>query len=222
MIRRDYILQMIEEFGRALARINSLKAGQRWNEVEEELDAEFKKLTGEGAPALGRLSETELLARLMSAGPTHALRDKTLILTTLLKEAGDVAVAEDRAGEGREFYLKALHLLLEVLGGEDPVECPEFVPKVALLVAALEPEPLPVRTLAMLMHHYEQTGQFARAEDALFAMLEAEPDNGKIVEFGIAFYHRLLLHGDAALAEANLPRAEVEEGLKELEARRKG
>jgi hypothetical protein len=221
MIRRDYILQMIEEFARALARINSLKAGQRWNEAGEELDTEFKKLTGEGAAALGRLSETELLARLMREGPTHALRDKTLILTALLKEAGDVAVAEGRTEQGREYHLKALHLLLEVLGGEDRGEFPEFVPKVAMLVSALEPGPLPVRTLAMLMHHYEYTGQFGRAEDSLFAMLEAEPDNGKIVEFGIAFYHRLLAHSAAALAEANLPRVEVEEGLKELEARRK-
>jgi hypothetical protein len=222
MIRRDYILQMIEEFARALARINSLKAGQRWNEAAEELDVEFKKLVGEGAPALARLSETELLARLMREGPTQALRDKTLILTTLLKEAGDVAAAQGQAEAGRGFYLKALHLLLEVLGGEARLEYPEFVPKVEMLVAALEPEPLPVHTQAMLMHHYEQTEQYARAEDALYTMLEAEPDNAKIVEFGIAFYRRLLSQSDAALSEANLPRAEAEEGLKELQGRRKG
>ena len=220
MIRRDYILQMIEDFFRAWSRINSLKAGQRWDEAEEELDAEFKKLAGEGADVLARLSETELLARLMHEGPTHALRDKTLILTTLLKEAGDVAVAQDQAA-GRDFHLKALHLLLEVLGGENRIECPEFVPKVAMLVAALEAEPLPVRTQAMLMHHYEQTGQFAKAEDALFAMLDLEPENGKIVEFGIAYYGRLQGQADALLDAGGLPRAEVEEGLKELEGRAK-
>jgi hypothetical protein len=221
MIRRDYILRMIEEFMQALSRIRSLKKGQRWDEVSEELDGEFKKLVGEGAQAIARLSETELLARLMQDGPTHALRDKTLVLTTLLKEAGDVAAAENREQEGRQYYLKALHLLLDTLARGDVFECPEFAPKVEMLRESLAAAPLPARTHALLMQRYERTGEFAKAEDALFAMLDAEPDNNAIVEFGIAFYQRLLTHSDAALTVANLPRVEVEEGLKELQRRRK-
>jgi hypothetical protein len=221
MIRRDYILRMIEECIRALARISSLKQGQRWNEASVELDAEFKKLIGDGAQTVAQLSEAELLARLMQDGPTHALREKTLILTTLLKEAGDVAAAAGRMAASRECHLKALHLLLDVLARGDAFECPEFVPKVEILRGSLAAAPLPVRTHALLMQHYERTGEFAKAEDALFAMLDAEPDNAAIVEFSIAFYQRLLAHSDAVLNEANLPRAEVAEGLKELQGRRK-
>ncbi len=221
MIRRDYILRMIEECIRALARISSLKQGQRWSEASAELDIEFKKLIGDGAQVVARLSETELLARLMQDGPTHALREKTLILTTLLKEAGDVAAAADRMEESRECYLKALHVLLDVLARGEAFECPEFVPKVEMLRQALAPTALPVRTHALLMQHYERTGEFAKAEDALFAMLDAEPGNAAIVEFGITFYQRLLAHSDVALNAANLPRAEVAEGLKELQGRRK-
>ena len=69
------------------------------------------------------------------------------------------------------------------------------------------------------MQHYERTGNFAKAEDALFAMLEAEPDNAALVEFGLAFYQRLLTQSDAALNAANLPRVEAEEGQKELQRR---
>lgn len=221
MIRRDYILRMIEECIRALARISSLKQDQRWNEASEELDVEFKKLIGDGARAVAQLSEAELLARLMQDGPTHALRDKTLILTTLLKEAGDVAAAAARMQDSRECYLKALHLLLEALRRGEVVEGPEFVPKVELLRELLAAAPLPARTHALLMQHYERTGEFAKAEDALFAMLDAESDNDAIVEFGIAFYQRLLAQSDSALNQANLPRAEVEEGLNELQGRRK-
>jgi hypothetical protein len=220
MIRRDYLLRMIEECIRALARIHLHKQDQRWNEAAEELDAEFKKLVGDGAQAVARLPETELLARLMQDGPTHALRDRTLILTTLLKEAGDVAAAEDRTGASRECYLKALHLLLDTLARGEVFECPEFVPKVELLGEALAASPLPLRTHARLMQHYERTGEFAKAEDALYAMLDAEPDNDAIVEFGIAFYQRLLTHSDTALNEASLPRAEVEDGIKGLQRRR--
>ena len=220
MIRRDYILRMIEECVQALARIASLKKGQRWSEASEALDAEFQRLIGSGAQAVARLSETELLARLMQDGPTHVVRHKALVLTTLLKEAGDVAAAEDRVEESRACHLKALHLLLDTLARGDVFECPEFVPKVEPLVMVLA-TPLPVRTHALLMQHYERTGEFARAEDALFAMLDAEPDNDAIVEFGIVFYQRLLAQSDAALNEANLPRAEVQEGLEELQDWRK-
>lgn len=202
-----------------LARINSLKQDQRWNEAAEALDAEFQKLAGGGAQAVARLSETELLARLIEGEPTQVVRQKVLVLTTLLKEAGDVAAGQNRPDESRACYLKALHLLLDTLAREDVFEFPEFVPKVELLLAALQGEVLPVRTHALLMQHYERTGAFAKAEDALFAMLEAEPDNVALIEFGLAFYQRVLTQSDAALDAANLPRAEVDEGLKELQRR---
>src|SRR6266567_241127 len=216
MIRRDYILRMIEEFAQALARIRALKRSQRWGEASEAVDAEFKRLIGDGAQAVARLSETELLARLMQDGPTHVVRDKTLMLTTLLKEAGDIAVAEDRLDEGRECYLKALHLLLEGLARAEVFDCPEFVPKVEMLKEALQGAPLSLRTHAMLMQHHERTGEFAKAENALYAILDAEPDNEAITEFGVAFYKRMMARSDTALTEGALPRAEVEEGMKEL------
>ena len=219
MIRRDYILRMIEEFMQALARIRSLKQSQHWQEASGELDAELKKLVGDDARAVARLSETELLARLMQDGPTHALRDRTFILATLLAEAGDVAAGKDQSEAGRECHLKALHLLLDVLGRDEVFECPSFVPKVALLRERLRSEPLPLRTLAMLMQHYERTGEFARAEDELFAMLDAEPDSEAIAKLGMAFYQRLRAQSDTTLAAANLPRPEVESGLSELQQR---
>ena len=221
MIRRDYILRMIEEFAQVLARIRSLKRSQRWGEASAALDSEFKRLIGDGGQAVARLSETELLSRLVQDGPTHVVRDKTLMLTTLLKEAGDVAAAQDWADESAECYLKALHLLLDVLARGEVFEWPEFLPKVEMLKEALQETPLPPRTHAMLMQHHERTGEFAKAENALFTMLDAEPDNGAIVEFGVGFYKRMLEQSNTALADGGLPRAEAEEGLNEFLQRSK-
>jgi len=221
MIRRDFLLRMIEEFAQALLRIRSLKRNQRWGEAAAALDAEFERLVGDGAQAVARLSESELLARLMQDGPTHVVRDKTFMLTTLLADAGDVAAAEGRVEESRECYLKALHLLLEVLARGEVFEWPEFLPRVEVLKDALPGTPLPPRTEAMLMQHHERIGEFAKAENALFAMLDADPDNAAIVEFGVSFYERMLAQSDAALAEGALPRSEIEEGLHELLQRQK-
>jgi hypothetical protein len=220
MIRRDYILRMIEEFMQALSRIRALQKGQRSQEAAVALDEEFNRLVGGGSEALAGLTETELLAKLIKGEPTQVVHAKTLMLTTLLKEAGDLAAAQDRTDGSRSCYLKGLHLLLHTLAGGDPGESPDFVPKIEMFVAALQGAPLPLETNAMLMQHYERSGQFAKAEDALFAMLEAEPQNTRILEFGIAFYQRLEGLSDASLDAGDLPRSEVEAGLAELHDRK--
>jgi hypothetical protein len=137
----------------------------------------------------------------------------------LLREAGDVAVAQERIEEGHLLYLKGLHLLLGALARSDMFEFPEFVPKIDEFVAALKDAPLPLETRGRLMEHYERAGEFGKAEDALFAMLEAEPENRAIVDFGLAFYERLAGHSEAALKEGGLPRAELEAGQLELSKR---
>jgi hypothetical protein len=72
----------------------------------------------------------------------------------------------------------------------------------------------------LLMEHYEQTGQFGKAEDALFAILDGDVDHEVALNFGISFYERLLGKSDAQLADGNLPRNEVEASLQELRDRK--
>jgi hypothetical protein len=216
MLRRDYILRMIEDFMQVLSRIKSLKAGQLWREAAGVVDGEFRQLLNSDARTVSRMSETELLAKIVQSGPTQAVREKTLMVATLLREAGDVAAGEERAEDSRACYLKGLNLLLDVLGTEEVFEYPEFVPKVDLFVARLSDFSLPPQTQLRLMQHYERMGEFGRAEDMLFSMLNENGANPGLVEFGMAFYRRLAGQSDAALADGNLPRAELEAGLAEL------
>lgn len=220
MIRTDYLLRMIEEFTQALARIRALKKERKLGEAQELTEEELRRITGLDSEALLKLSETELLAKLIQSEPSHAVRERVLFLTTLLKEKGDLAAAEGRADEGRACYLKGLNLLLNSLARGEAVEMPEFVPKVDLFAAALADDELPVPSMALLMEHYERTGQFAKAEDSLFAILDADPRDGAALDFGISFYERLLGHSDDELADGNLPRPEVEAGMAELRERK--
>jgi len=220
MIRRDYVLRMIEEFFQALSTIKSLKAGQQWRDARSSVEQEFRRLIGIDAQAVAQLSETELLARVVRGEPTLAVREKILMLATLLKEAGDISSEQGHTDDSRASYLKGLHLLLDTLGRGDVFECPEFVPKVEEFMICLRDSRLPLETQARLMQHYERTGEFAKAEDALFAMLDAEPNHPPLVELGISFYRRLQSQSDALLADGNLPRAEVDAGLVDLNSRK--
>lgn len=221
MIRRDYLMRMIEEAVAALRRSQKLRGEEKWDEAGGELDEEFKKLVGAGPQAVAQLSETELLAKMLAGEATLYVRDKTFLLTALLKEAGDLAVAQEHFEAGRACYLKGLHLLLNVLAREAPEGIPEFVPRVEMFVSALEETPLPLRTQAALMQHYEFTGQFGRAEDCLFAMLEEQEDSA-MLDFGVAFFERMKHQTDEALMGGNLPRAEVASGLAELRSKKSG
>src|SRR5512136_2647338 len=104
MIRRDYILRMIQDFFGILSRIKSLKQGQHWREATGELDEALMKLAGSGPETVARLSDTELLARLIQGEPSQVVHVKTLILSALLKEAGDLAADRDRTAEARACY----------------------------------------------------------------------------------------------------------------------
>jgi hypothetical protein len=219
MIRRDYIIRMIEEFLQVLSRIRALKTEQVGEEARELVDRQFQQLAGAGAETVARLTETELLANLIRGEPTQAVRIKTLIFCALLKEAGDLATAKGLEDEGRSYYLKGLHLLLDALAQSEPSEHPEFVPKVEMFVAAAGSAALPLSTRARLMQHYERTGEFAKAEDALFAMIDSEPGQPELMKFGISFFERLRAQSDAALEAGNLPRRELEESLAELRER---
>jgi hypothetical protein len=218
MIRRDYILRMIEDFIAALRRLQGHKAQGAWSEAGGDLDAGFRQVIGVDAQAAAQLSETELMAKLMQGESTVYIHDKSFMLATLFKEAGDVAVAGNRLAEAHSHYLKGLHLLLGVLGQQGEDRCPEFVPTVELFVTALAGA-IPARTQARLMQHYEVTGQFSRAEDALFAILE-ETENSGALDFGMAFYTRLLARTDGELEAGELPRDELQAGMAELQARR--
>jgi hypothetical protein len=222
MIRRDFILRMIEEWGRALAQIRALRQGGRQEAARQAVDAECEKLAALGVSGIIGLSDTELLARVSEGRLAQTVHLRTLAVVTLLREAGEIADAEERPEEAREIYLKALRLLLEVLSQEDPAGFPEFVPGVEAIVTALQAKPLPAQTLALLMRHYEATGQFAKAEDALFSLLDGVGADPAVVGFGRAFYERTLRRSDASLMAGNLPRGEAEQGLNELKERSHG
>ncbi len=202
-----------------LARIRALKKDQRIDDATALSEEGFKRVAGLDSESLLRLSETELFAKVLQAEPVHAVREKMSFLIAILREAGDLAVVQGRDEESREYYLKGLHLLLGILARGDAYEVPEFVPKVEEFVSALADSDLPGQTNALLMEHYERTGQFGKAEDALFSIVDADPENVPAIEFGILFYERLRRQNDLRLEEGNLPRDELESGLKELRAR---
>jgi hypothetical protein len=217
MIRRDYILRMIEEFFRLLAQVKARKDRGEWREAKNALEEEARRLTGADLDALCTLSDTEILARLLRTGEFQIQREKAFMLARVFIEAAEVAeTGPAEAERNQRLRLKALHLLLQAALRGEEAEWPQFVPPIDVLAQDLK-NALPVQTHALLMQHFERSGQFAKAEDSFYAALELFPDSPALRQLGVSFYQRLLAKSDTALEAGNLPRDEVEAGLKELD-----
>jgi hypothetical protein len=219
MIHHDYLLRLIEEFTRALSRIQEMMAGHRPSEAREELDRQLQQLVAADREAILRLSATEILARILRAGTAHEVHTRTLFLASLLRESGALAEAQGDSTLARESRVKALRVLLSVFERTDPSESPRFVPSVDALLGQLPAECIPPDLHAQVMHHFERQGRYADAENALFHLLDQTPRSPEFVAFGTAFYERLNALSDASLERGHLPRPELAPGLAEFQRR---
>lgn len=220
MLRRDYLLRQIEQFVAVVMRMTGLTKAGQWEEASSVARAQFQALAGEDVTKLLQMSDTELLARLAEGDAGYGIEEKIFMLARLFKETGDILKGQGRIEESRTCYVKGLHLLIETVANDPTVPRPDFVPTTDSFLIALHDSPLDFETNAMLMRHYEQAREYAKAEDALFNILDAEPANTELLDFGIGFYQRLLRLDDETLEVGNLPRAEVNAGLAELNQRK--
>ena len=218
MIREDYIIDWIKRYVLMLAQIVGLVKTEHYPAALRAIEGALQTLLDLGPDSVLSLSEGQIMARLSIGGPTQIVRDKCVILAALLEQLGIVGAAQDRRRESVECHLKALHIMLGLRLGEETQSLPGYAPRVEDLAARLKEERLPGRTYAALMLYYEAQASFAPAEDALYALLETEPDSPNGVDIGIAFYERLLARSDAELIAGHLPRQEVEEGLAKIQA----
>lgn len=221
MIRDDYILAWIRRYVRWLLEIAGFIEVRDHQAALRRIDLALRDLLGLGPDSVQSLHEGEILARLTLGDPPAFAQEKCLVLAALLSSLGRVCAEQGRAEDAKTARLKSLHVMLGLHLGPAPNPLPEYAPSVDELVGVLRQGQLPDRTLATLVIYYERQGRFAKAEDALFDLLEAQADDLERVEMGLAFYGRLQSRSDDVLAAGDLPRPEVESGLAELEVRQR-
>lgn len=219
MIHQDWIVRLIEQLALLLLQVTRLKQSGHYTEALVAVENMLQQTAGLGLISIRFLKADDILNRLVRSDNDAEGRDRALLASRLLTEAGALYVAQDRMQEHCDVQLKALELALGARAADPTAGVPEFAPDIDHLVAALTPCRVPADTRLRLMSFHERRGAYAHAEDALFDALEAAPGDEAVVEEGIAYCERLLELDDFTLAEGNLPREEVEDTLTELEAR---
>ncbi len=222
MLTQDWLMRQITMLAQVLSQVLAqvlglTKAGQRQQALAA-INEAVQHTLGLDLDAVSKLSESGLLTTITLGESADVSRARCAFLAALLKEAGAIHKALGHEDESYDCTLKSLYLALDLSLSREGSDLLDHAPAVEELVAELKAYILPTGTSAKLMQYYEQIGAFAKAEDALYDMIDADPDNPDLIEMGVAFYERLLGLSDAALIAGNLPRAEVRAGLAELKA----
>ncbi|SDG47456.1 hypothetical protein SAMN04488542_1464 [Fontibacillus panacisegetis] len=211
MLRRDYLVRMIEEMAEVIGKVFDLKQQRKTVEALWTLDELFQRQFRFNSALLGSLSAKDIVDLFRNGELIEA--DKLQSLARLLKEEGDVYLLSGQSDEGTVRHMKALHLYLVAgLNGGDTTLW-NLDGEIKELLCLLKGYRLYSETEQLLLRYEEAAGRFDLAENALFRLLK----NGEATkEEGIAFYERLLSLNPHELERGGLPVEEVKEGLDEV------
>lgn len=218
LVQRDYILRIIEQFGEVLTHVLHLRRGGSAIEARQYIDESIGRLIGMEPDAVYDRSAAELTGEIRGRLSRHQqpqlVRDQLVVLAGLLHESAHIFDDTGDADRARADRLKALELYVEVLTVDEP-GCVPAEAAIDAILSELTDDP-PPQIMRQLVVAYETSGRFDDAEDWLFHVLDAMPDDPAALSDGIAFYERLLTLDDVTLADGGLPEDEALAGLTEL------
>ncbi len=215
MLRKGYLERQIEGLSEVLAKVLRLKGANDVAGALTEVRGACKRLSGMDIDTMVALPDETLLS-LFTSGYGGQGVARCLVAATLLREQAGLHENQGQEHIARRGREKALLLFLESLLREDELRTDEYRTYIEGLRSQLSDSPLSDAVQYRLFAYFEIFGDYGHAEDALYALREADyPDASAEA---IAFYRRLLEKTDAALIAGGLPRDEVEEALADLES----
>lgn len=211
MLRKDYLIRMIEDMRLMVSKTILLKQQRKHTEALWELDELYKRQFGLNALLLNSLSVKDIIEMFRQGDQLEA--DKLQSMALMMKEEGEIYIDAGKEEEGIVRLMKSLHLFVYTgLHGGDRTLW-NLDREVDYLLEVVKGYSLPVTTERLLFRFEEEEGHYAQAENALFRLVKQDA----IVQTEArAFYERLLCIDPDTLIQGGLPRIEVEEGLRDL------
>lgn len=218
MIKRDYILNMIEQLILRLQLLTGMIDLKDFDGAFQLIDETMEEFFGWRSDFVNAIGEETLLAMLRD-GNGRLDVDSTTLLAVLLKAEGDVHAARGHDQQGYHRYLRALHLFLTAHEEDHASTVPAEWDHTLPVVEALSNFQLPVATQQRLYHYLCDKGRWADAETWLWEIADSEGAPDAWHEEGDRFYDHLLAQSDPALSVGGLTRAEVHDGMAEWRER---
>jgi hypothetical protein len=211
MIHRDYIMRFIDQLIQVLSKILFNKDNQNYKAALEEIHVTYKSLLGFDPHLIHSLTDSEIIA-LLKIGERFEV-EKCYAIANLLKIEAEILEEHDFS-TAYPLFQKSLSLFIETVISGNDVELENCNDEIDCIYQKIESYIILPGLKYKLFQYYEHQGRFSKAEDILFELIEAGYPN--IQAESEAFFKRLRTKSDEELILGNLPRNEVEEGLREI------
>jgi hypothetical protein len=154
MIKRDYLMRLIEQFAEAISKILKLKKEKDYKKALSAIDETFKELFGLNSLFINSYSTEDLISIISTDGFPDV--NKCIIIATLLKEEGEAYEARNRKDISRMRYLKSLDIFLRgtLSEGERKIDTSSY--NLEKVVEKLGEENLPSDVKNRLTRYYEK------------------------------------------------------------------
>lgn len=181
--------------------------------AKERINKELKALVGIDIGTVDLFSFNSLDALISKEDQYNA--EKFIAFASLMKLQGQISSDENSK---IQYYEKSLEGFLKAYTEDDETN-PKYLDDAVDVASELSNYEFSLDMDKKILKIYELANKLDKAEDTLFYMLRKTNNDGSIILEGMRFYNRLKEEEHEKLELGNLPIAEVEDGILELERR---
>lgn len=217
MIEQDYIMRMIDQLIKVLAKIFFNKEIGDYPAALKEIDSALTGITGLDYNFLSSLTDQDIISLIKISEDNEMTGMKCFVMGKLLKErAGAREMGNNINTEIHNEYEKALSLYLEgILSNKNIVNLfSDYFTDIETIVDKINNEDLRPEIRFKLFKFYELAGKYDKTENELFLLKKIRYID--IENEALNFYKRLETLTEEELRKGNFSKEEVKQGLDEL------
>lgn len=208
MIKNDLKDTIIDEF---LLTLEEIRRDSNSNELTLSLIKDsYKKLLGFNYSLLSSLGFNDLV-KMLNHNRIDDYTKVSLLGVLVLEEAA--VLEKSKNDDFLRKYLRAFSILSPIAIEEKETKLLDFKDNLSFDIEKLLQYHLSIETLKEIFNTLEAIGDFSKAEDLAFEILEEDADFKKDL---IEFYERILTLDDVAIETGNLTRDEILISLNDL------
>lgn len=214
MLKSDYTTKMIEQFKKAMEKIENRKYHNDWNSISDIIDSAFKEIFRLGSNFFNSISFENVLDIVTMNGNIE--QDRCIIVAKFLEEEAEALIHIGKEAESNPMLQKSLKLFLEAYSAEKKADLEVYFSDIKTIYEKIDYMEIDNRSKLQLIDYFKAKGIYTKCEDLFYEILEDSSDE-EYIKKGIDFYNNLLNKSDEELENADLPRNEVLDGLKRLQ-----
>jgi tetratricopeptide (TPR) repeat protein len=214
MLSDDYIIRMIRQATAVLKKIIGLKQAGDYQEALEEINHSLEPLLGMDIEII-KMMDDESIYGILTQNEQIDL-EKLGFIADLYKEEGEILLLQNQKQQSENYYLSSINYYLKISINSESSYQKELSQKIEEIIQKLGNYNYPNKTLFDLFCYFENSGQFAKAENTITNLAVHPENNLNIRNERLSFYRRLLELEPKVLIANGMSRKQIQNKLKEL------